>query len=306
MSALRSLARRARAAFDARGDTAAAIALRAGRRYVEDDMPNRAASLAYFGILSLFPSLLIGVGVLRLVGGRDAPRTIASFAADHGLSGALTDTLRSAFQTAESAPSSSAGLIGAAGVVALLYGASRAFTATGSALDTTGGRRPVPRSLLRRTQDVGWTLLLLTIGIVCVALLSLSGRLLREALELVGLSGAAVPIWSAARYPAAALLLLLAIAVLRYAAPTATKRRFRPVTTGSVTTVAAWLLASAGYSVYVAYIASYNATYGAFAGAVILLLWIWLGAVALLYGAELDAVLDERRAQRRARARVGW
>jgi membrane protein len=121
LNAFRSLPGRARAAFDAEGDTPAAVALRAGRRYVEDDMPNRAASLAYFGILSLFPSLLIGFGVLRLVGGDDAPGELSSFASEHGASGALADTLRSAVETAEGARSSSASLIGVVGVATLLY-----------------------------------------------------------------------------------------------------------------------------------------------------------------------------------------
>ena len=58
-----------------------------------------------------------------------------------------------------------------------------------------------------------------------------------------------------------------------------------------------WLGASAGYAFYVTAIATYNVTYGAFAGAVILLLWLWLSAAALLYGAELDAVLSERYSQ---------
>ena len=102
-------------------------------------------------------------------------------------------------------------------------------------------------------------------------------------------------IWTIARWPVAALLLLVAVSVVRWVAPTTARGRFRPLAPGGLFAVVAWLVASAGYAVYVTRIATYNVTYGAFAGAVILLLWLWLGAAALLYGAELDAVLAEDR-----------
>ena len=72
------------------------------------------------------------------------------------------------------------------------------------------------------------------------------------------------------------------------------RRSFRLLAPGIVATVVALGVGSVGFDVYVSHIASYNTTYGAFAGAVILLLWIWLAAIALLLGSELDAVIDER------------
>ena len=58
-----------------------------------------------------------------------------------------------------------------------------------------------------------------------------------------------------------------------------------------------WIIASALFFVYVSNFSSYSATYGAFAGAVILLVWLWVTNVALLFGAELNAVVDLRRAE---------
>ena len=62
-----------------------------------------------------------------------------------------------------------------------------------------------------------------------------------------------------------------------------------------MTAAGVWLAASAGYGFYVGELSTYNATYGAFAALVILLLWIWLTSMAFLFGCELDAVLVERR-----------
>jgi membrane protein len=205
----------------------------------------------------------------------------------------VAEALRSVATTARDAPAPTAGAIGAIGVVTLIYGASRAFTATGRAMDAIHRRGSHGRSLRRRAADIGWTVLILAIGLVVLVLLTISGRVLEEVLGLLGLSGASVTVWSIARWPIAAALGLLVVAVLVWASPTGRRGPFRPVTPGGVVTVVALMVGTIGYDLYVSYVASYNATYGAFAGAVILLLWIWLASTALLYGAELDAVIDE-------------
>jgi membrane protein len=74
-------------------------------------------------------------------------------------------------------------------------------------------------------------------------------------------------------------------------------RRFRWITPGAVTGVALWIAASAGFFLYVSHFSSYGATYGAFAGVVVLLVWLWLTNLALLFGAELNAVVDIRRSR---------
>jgi membrane protein len=290
-------AARLRRALDPDGDSRAGLAARAVRRYLEDDMADRAASLAYYGMLSLFPSLLIVFALIRLVAGASAASDLAGFASEHGASGAISQTLDAAVSTAARASQSQAGLLGAVGIGTLLYGASKALTAAGRALDVAADRSPAHRSLMRRAQDIGWTLFLLAIGIVAVALVFVSGRILEEALTVIGLSGASATIWALARWPATALLFLVAVAVVRWAAPTTGRGRFRLFAPGGLVAVVVWLGASAGYAFYVTKIATYNVTYGAFAGAVILLLWLWLSAAALLYGAELDAVLSERHSQ---------
>ena len=86
-------------------------------------------------------------------------------------------------------------------------------------------------------------------------------------------------------------------AIVYYAAPNVEVRHFRWISAGAVVGVVLWILASALFFVYVSNFSSYSATYGAFAGAVILLVWLWVTNVALLFGAELNAVVDLRRAK---------
>jgi membrane protein len=88
---------------------------------------------------------------------------------------------------------------------------------------------------------------------------------------------------------------MLIYAIVYYAAPNVAVRTFRWITPGAVVGVVLWLLASAAFFVYVSNFSSYSATYGAFAAVVILLVWLWLSNVVLLFGAELNAVVDLRR-----------
>ena len=89
--------------------------------------------------------------------------------------------------------------------------------------------------------------------------------------------------------------MILIYAVVYFAAPNVEIRRFQWITPGAAFGVLAWLLASAAFFPYVANFGSYQATYGAFAAAVILLVWLWLTNLVLLFGAELNAVIDLRR-----------
>jgi len=284
----------ARRLLAASPDSAIGVALAAVRRYLADGMADRAPALAYYGILSLFPFLLVGFALVRLLAGAGAPDDIAVYMGDRGWSDALADAIRSVADTARSASETTAGSAGAAGLLTLLYGASRAFTAMGRALDVISRRPSTARSLARRAKDIGWTLVLVLMTIAAALAFAVSGRVLEDLLELIGLDQGAAAVWSVARLPAAAALVVLIVAIVRWATPSE-QRPFRLITPGILTSVVALGLGSVGFDVYISQVATYNTTYGAFAGAVILLLWIWLAAIALLLGCEVDAVLDERR-----------
>jgi membrane protein len=289
---------RVQRAVDPDRDTGLGLLARAVWRYLNDGMLERAPAIAYYGILSLFPSLLLAFTLVRLVGGDGAPDDLARYVQEHGTSGAVASALRSAATTAREAAAPTAGVAGVIGLLTVIYGASKAFTAIGRAIDAMGRRGRTPRSMRRRAEDVAWTMLLLLLALVALLLLAFSGSVLEDLLELFGLSGAAVTVWSVARLPAAAALALCIVALVYWAAPSQRNSRFRAVTPGASAATAVLLVATIGYNVYVTRFASYNSTYGASAGLIILLLWIWLAASAVLYGAELDAVLEARRRER--------
>lgn len=112
--------------------------------------------------------------------------------------------------------------------------------------------------------------------------------------ERMGLSGAATTLFTFVRWPLAIAAILLAIAFLYWATPNK-NLPFRWITPGSVLFTAGWLLATHLFGLYVSNFGSYNSTYGALGGVVILLIWLYLTSFIFLLGAQVNAVLEQER-----------
>ena len=98
-----------------------------------------------------------------------------------------------------------------------------------------------------------------------------------------------------ARWPGALLVALLVFSFLYYVTPDVRQRSFRWITPGAFVGVAVWVLASFGFSQFLANFSSFNVTYGSFAAAIILLVWLWLTNVALIFGAEINAEIERAK-----------
>ena len=127
-------------------------------------------------------------------------------------------------------------------------------------------------------------------------LIFLGGDVAQDLLGKIGLGTYVADVWLIARWPAALVITMLIYAIVYYAAPNVEVPRFQFISPGAVVGVVTWIVASAGFFFYVSNFSSYSATYGAFAAVVILLVWLWLTNMVLLLGAELNAVIDLRRA----------
>ena len=267
---------------------------RAFTRFQKDQVTDHAAALTYYSLLSLFPALLFGVALLGFFGQQglvsEASRFLISVGAPRNTIDAVTGALESAQENRGTALT--------ALVLALatsLYGAAGAFGAAGRALNTIWRVEEGRGFVKHKAHDVGWTLVVLGLVLVTGVLLFLGGAFSEFVFSQIGLGDTTAAIWRYARWPAALLAMILIYAVVYFAAPNVEIRRFRWITPGAMFGVLAWLAASAGFFVYVSNFSSYEATYGAFAGMVILLVWMWVSNVVLLFGAELNAVIDLRR-----------
>jgi membrane protein len=267
---------------------------RAFQRFQRDQMTDRAAALTYYSLLSLFPALLFGVAALGFFGGSGLIGDAADYLRKAGAPAATVNAVTTALESAQSQRSTAFTAL----IVALatsLYGASGAFGAVGRALNVVWRVDEGRNFIRRKLHDVIWTALLLVLVLVTFVLIFVGGQVAQDLLGTIGLGGVGADIWLIARWPAALLLAMMIYAVVYYAAPNVEVPRFQFLTPGAVLGVVAWIVASAGFFFYVSNFSSYSATYGAFAAAVILLVWLWLTNVVLLLGAELNAVIDLRR-----------
>jgi membrane protein len=124
---------------------------------------------------------------------------------------------------------------------------------------------------------------------VMAAGIVLTGPIASDVAEPIGVSDTAVSIWNYGKWALIALLFVLMISVIYYGSPNVKQRGFKWITPGSVVALVVWLLASAGFALYVSQFGSYNKVYGSLAGVVIVLIWLWLTNLAILFGHELNA-----------------
>jgi membrane protein len=267
---------------------------RAFKRFQADQITDHAAGLTYYSLLSLFPALLFAVAILGVFGQQALIHNAADYLDRVGAPQATVDSIVKALQSAQSQRGTAwTALI--IGLILSLNGASGAFGAVGRALNVIFRVEEGRGFVKKKANQLLWTLIVSALALITFVLIFLGGGVASDLLGKIGLGDTAATVWAYARWPGALVVAMLIYAIVYYAAPNVEVRRFRWITPGAVVGVVLWLLASGAFFVYVSNFSSYSATYGAFAAVVILLVWLWLSNVALLFGAELNAVVDLRR-----------
>jgi membrane protein len=264
------------------------------KRFQGDEMTDHAAALTYYSLMSLFPGLLFGVAVLGLFGQQGLIDETADYLKSAGAPEDTVNAVTSALSSAQDQRGTALTAL-VIGLVLSLNGASGAFGAVGRALNRVWRVEEGRGMISRKANDLIWTLVVLALVMATFVLIFLGGGLATDVFGWLGLGDTAADVWRIIRWPLALLAATLVYAVVYFAAPNVEVRRFRWITPGAVFGVATWIVASLLFFLYVSNFSSYSATYGAFAGAVILLVWLWLTNVVLLFGAELNAVIDLRR-----------
>ena len=265
-------------------------------RFRKDEITDNAAALTYYSLLALFPALLFCAAVLGVFGQQGLIDDAASYLRDAGAPQDTVDAVTGALQSAQEQRSKAiVALI--VGLVISLNGASGAFGAAGRALNKIFRVEEGRGFVKHKAQDIAWTLCVMVLAMITFVLIFLGGGVADDLFGKIGLGDTAATVWMYVRWPAALVVAMTIYAIVYYAAPNVEVRHFRWITPGAVVGVVLWILASALFFVYVSNFSSYSATYGAFAGAVILLVWLWVTNVALLFGAELNAVVDLRRSK---------
>ena len=245
-----------------------------------DAVDDVAATITFYAVLALFPFLLFVVAVVSKVVSWDTIDDVirqVSLVMPREVTAIVSERL-TALKTQPSGGILTLGFVGAiwsasAGIGALIPALDRAY----DVVET----RPF------------WKRRLLAIGVtLAVGVLALVASLIAIAIPALArwVGGPLGTLMDWARLPIAGLLTMVTWAGLYNILPNV-RPRFQAVTPGSVVGVLLWVLASWGFSLYVRHFGSYEATYGALGGVVVLLLWMWVSSMALLLGAEINKIL---------------
>ncbi|MEV6578603.1 YihY/virulence factor BrkB family protein [Streptomyces sp. NPDC051582] len=258
-----------------------------------DELADRAAALTYYGVLALFPALLVLVSLLGLAGESTTERFLDSVR--QLTPGSAREVITSAVEQLQGR-SGIGSLMAVVGLVVALWSASgyvAAFIRSSNAVYDMPEGRPAWKVLPLR---LALTVTLMVLACASALIVVFTGGLARQVGSTLGIGDSVLTVWSIAKWPVLVLLVTIMIALLYWAAPNAKGRGYRWVTPGSVLALVIWMAASAGFAFYVANFASYNKTYGTVAGVIVFLVWLWITNLAILLGLEFDAELARQRA----------
>jgi membrane protein len=264
-------------------------------------LPDRAAALTYYGIQALFPGLLVLVSLLGLLGQRATQPLISNITAK------APSDVRHILLSAVMRLQHSQGAAGAVAIIGILIGlwsASSyvaAFIRAANAIYGIPEGRPAWRLMPIR---FGLTLVLVVLLAASALIVVVTGGVARHIGQVIGASSAAVLTWDIAKWPVLLIIFSFMLTVLYWASPDA-KRRFRWLSPGALVAIVIWLAASGLFALYVANFGHYNKVYGSIAGVIIFLIWMWISNVAILLGAEFNAIIERGQGTARGAAHAG-
>jgi membrane protein len=276
-----------------------AIFKRAGKETIDDNMPLVASAVAYGSFFAIPSLLLLAVGVFSLVA---SPQTITDLMDRFStfMPGEAVELIRGSLDRLEEQPSQGL-LMVVVGFVLALWASTSAMTTYMTALNMAYDRQD-GRSFLRKRLVAALMVAAIGAAVVLVALFLIFGPYVQRFVgDLLGIEGAIGWAWWTVQWPILFVGLLVAFAVLHYFGPDVEHPRWQLITPGSVLAVFVWLITSGGFAVYTAYFGNYNKAWGSFSAVIVTLTWLWLTAIALLFGGEVNAEVERSRELRKGK-----
>lgn len=258
----------------------------------EDELSTRSAALSYYFVLALFPMFLFLLSLVAVVAGpgthmRDMITNSLSNLAPGSASDLVHNIVNQTFK-------SSGGLKLAAGILGALWAASGGMSAVATSLNVIYRTKETRPWWKQKLTVVGLTMALALLIIVALVLALYGGKIGSLIASHVGLGHAFAVAWKILHWPVSLGAMFLAFSLIYYFAPDLEDRHWYWVTPGSAGGVLLWLLASIGFRIYLHFFNSYSATYGSLGAAVILMLWLYITGFAILFGGEVNWIIENQ------------
>jgi membrane protein len=268
------------------------VTRRAFRESKADNVPMLAGGVAFFAFLAVFPALIAALTLYGLVADPAEVRRQVE-----GLAGALPEQAQPLIaEQLGAVAAASERALGIGLVVSLLAALWSASSGTGNLIQAIN--LAYDEEETRGFLTLRGIALLLTLGAIVFMLVTLAlVAIVPPLLDALPLGPVATVLAQAVRWGLLVVLVVGALAVVYRVAPDRDAPRMRWASTGAVVATVLWIAGSVVFSLYVDNFGSYNRTYGALAGVVVLLLWLYLTSYVVLLGAEINAEA-ERQTQR--------
>jgi membrane protein len=269
------------------------VVYRGIRRALADNVTNLAAAVAYYAFLAIPSALLVAVGAFSLFAGPDAINNVLDHLSPVMPASAVTligDTLTRTTQA------QSGGLVMiVVGFLLALWTLSGAMQTVMWAL-TAAYERDETRGFVKKRLIAVTLIFCVVVSFALVFVLLVLGP------DASGWVGSAVGnttlvrwVWWTAEWPILLVGLMTMFAIVLYLAPNVVPRKWQFITPGAVFAVVVWLVASGLFAVYTSNFSTYNKAWGSLAAVIIMLTWLWVSALALLVGGEINAELQRCR-----------
>ena len=278
-----------------------AIVIRAGKKFLDNNAMMLASALAYSTFFAIPSVLLVVVGLFTLIAGPDTITTLMQHF-NTFMPAQATSLLKQSLLRADAHPASSI-VLTVIGFVLAVWSVTGAMNAYMLALNIAYERKD-RRSFLQKRIAALKMAAVMGIAFALVAVLLIFGPVVEKAIAShAGPAGSVVDIlWWVTQWPILLAGLLVAFATLLYLGPDVEHRKWQFLTPGSLVAALLWIASSGLFAVYTSMFGSYNKTWGALSAVIVTLTWLWLAAMALLFGAEINAEVERSRRLREARS----
>jgi membrane protein len=251
-----------------------------------------AAGMTYYSILAIFPAIAALVAMYGLF---SDPATIAKHLDELGgfLPGGALEIAREQLTRVASKGSQTLGLTFAIGLATSLWSANAAMKSLFDTLNIVHGEGEKRGFIKLNAISLGFT-----VGGIAFMLAALGSIVVVPLiLDYVGLSNAGDLLLRIGRWPAMYLILTFALAIIYRFGPSREAPRWRWITWGSAAAAVLWLAVSGLFSWYATNFGQFNETYGSLGAAIGFMTWLWISAIVVLLGAEIDAEMEHQTAR---------
>ena len=253
---------------------------------IADRVPGISAELAYYFLLALAPAIVFVAALASFFPGALIQDIIARVG-DVVPTGAL-EVIREQLQNIASGQN---GGVLTFGLLLALWSSSAAIVGVTEALNRAYDIEEARPWWKVRVTAILLTLALAVFVVVAFALVLIGPTLIDQLSARFGLSQLTATAWKVLQWPLAFAIVATGVGLIYYFAPDA-EQEWEWITPGAVLATILWLIASLVFKFYVSSFADYNATYGSLGGVIVLMLWFYISAFAILVGAEMNAEIE--------------